>query len=225
MFQNMALRDHIYATRTSKMKLPHGLQDDLFHVLADEKIMHKKYSLYFGMIIYSKNIHYSKYTNWQNRSGWPCSWNGKTTVHCRSTSIQVALLHMVLQYDKAELDDNINGWNSVVDQLVWTLVFVHGNSWASVGRARKLSCFKMCFLIPVQNLYMGIQFDKKEIYEKTQLALNTVKIHDIHLLIMMNLSSNYANYKNIKISEALFIKEHKPSLNEQGQSTQLSLFN
>ena len=37
------------------------------------------------------------------------------------------------------------------------------------------------------------------------------------------LSSDHANYKKRKISEALFIKEQKPSLNEQVQSTPLSL--
>ena len=39
------------------------------------------------------------------------------------------------------------------------------------------------------------------------------------------LASNLGNYKQRKIAEALFIKEHKPSLNEQGQSIPLSLMN
>ena len=41
----------------------------------------------------------------------------------------------------------------------------------------------------------------------------------------LGLDDGINNYKKRKLSEALFIKEQKPTLNEQGQSIPLTLLN
>ena len=87
----------------------------------------------------------------------------------------------------------------------------------------------MLLLDTLENVISGIKFYDKQNYEKLEHLLKHALLRNHQRVDLSNMkiidSSFHGNKLKRIISEALYIKQYRPSLNSQEQSVKLKLFN
>ena len=113
--------------------------------------------------------------------------------------------------------------------------FIEIFTFANVGIRRSFLQYycnrnlPMLLLDTFENVISGIKFYDKQNYEKLEHLLKHALLRNHQRVDLSNMkiidSSFYGNKLKRIISEALSIKQYRPSLNSQEQSVKLKLFN